>query len=339
MRSFLCLLMLATWGVASAQSLREDADAYLREEVRQQNVAGLAVAIIRPLGTVFQGTYGYADLQRATAVTPDSTFALGSTGQLFLNLGALALAEKGLIDLEAPADQSMPGVRLRQALTQTSGLANFLDDAELEPSASTSFEQAIRAVQRAGSPGTKTGYSDTNALLVTRSIESATSQPAALWIRQCIFSPSGMASTSSNPSGASAVGYRYDGTSLVRDPGVLAPVAPLYGAHFVTSLSDMIRWSRAFSTKSGLKRSTWDLATMPPKSGGDFGMAMQNGVFDGETKWIGREGGIDGYSSAFVHIPESQTSIVILSNSGGLDTLSIAQGLAFLVKSDDNSPK
>jgi hypothetical protein len=65
---------------------------------------------------------------------------------------------------------------------------------------------------------------------------------------------------------------------------------------------------------------------------------MQAGTFDGETKWIGREGGLDGFSSAFVHLPNTQTSIIILTNSGGVDTLSIAQGLAFILQSNDAAP-
>jgi CubicO group peptidase (beta-lactamase class C family) len=321
----------------SAQSLKDEADLLLREEMRQQQIAGMAVAIVRPAGTVYQGTLGYADLQRAQEVSVGTTFALGTTGQMFLNVSALMLAETGRINLESEVDARIPGVRLRQAMAQASGLANFLDAKDLKPSPSTSFEQAVSAIRSVSRPPKLEGYSDTNGLLVTRAVETATGQPAALWVRQSVFAPNGMTNTSSAPAGASAVGYRGDGTSLVRDPAVFTPIAPLYGAQFVTNLTDMIRWSKVFTSRVGLKRSTWDMALIPPR-GNEFALAMQAGTFDGETKWIGREGGLDGFSSAFVHLPNTQTSIIILTNSGGVDTLSIAQGLAFILQSNDAAP-
>jgi len=110
-------------------------DALVREAFASGATPGMSVAVLQGDKTLFVSGYGYADVERKLAVTPETIFYLASTGKAFTALEAQLLAERGEFDLDDPLSTLLPDlvlgpgldpdkISLRDLLTHTHGISN-----------------------------------------------------------------------------------------------------------------------------------------------------------------------------------------------------------------------
>ena len=90
--------------------------------------------------------HGLADIASSTPVTADTVFRIGSITKTFTAMAVMQLWERGLIDLDAPANDYLRAYRLdstdatfrpatvRHLLTHTSGIPDVLRVVDLLPS-------------------------------------------------------------------------------------------------------------------------------------------------------------------------------------------------------------
>jgi len=88
-------------------------DAYVAKAVREWNVPGLAVAIVRGDSIVFEKGYGTRTLGRDEPVDAHTLFAVGSTTKAFTVATLLMLADSGKVDLDAPVRTYLPSFEVR----------------------------------------------------------------------------------------------------------------------------------------------------------------------------------------------------------------------------------
>src|ERR1043165_9152296 len=92
-----CLLLsIAT--VASADSL----DTYLRGEMENQRIPGIAVAVLRDGKPLSVRTLGVANLELDAPVTRDTVFKIGSVSKQFIATGIMLLVREGKVRLDDP---------------------------------------------------------------------------------------------------------------------------------------------------------------------------------------------------------------------------------------------
>lgn len=78
--------------------------------MRQQEIPGMAVAVVRPQGTLTR-YYGVADRQLGTPVTKETLFEVGSLSKTYTaTLATLAVSE-GKLNLDAPVSRYVPELR------------------------------------------------------------------------------------------------------------------------------------------------------------------------------------------------------------------------------------
>jgi len=73
---------------------------------------GLAVGIVRNGSLDFFHGQGFADIASSTPITEDTVFRIGSVTKPFTAIAVMQLHERGLIDLDAPANGYLPAYRL-----------------------------------------------------------------------------------------------------------------------------------------------------------------------------------------------------------------------------------
>jgi len=95
---------------------------------------GLAVEIVRDGSLELFHGHGLADIASGTPITEDTVFRIGSVTKPFTAIAVMQLCEEGLVDLDAPADDSLRAYRLiparagfrpptvRHLLTHTAGI-------------------------------------------------------------------------------------------------------------------------------------------------------------------------------------------------------------------------
>ncbi len=86
---------------------------HLADEVMVRwDVPGMALAVVRRDGSVFEGGFGVLDRSSLEPVTADTAFAVGSVTKSFTALSVALLAEDGLLALDEPVHGRLPELRL-----------------------------------------------------------------------------------------------------------------------------------------------------------------------------------------------------------------------------------
>lgn len=82
----------------------------LTEQIRQQHgAAGISVAIVDKTGTTqYEKHFGFRDAENQLPIDEDTIFGLASVTKSFVALSIMQLAERGIIDLEAPVSRYIP---------------------------------------------------------------------------------------------------------------------------------------------------------------------------------------------------------------------------------------
>src|SRR6266481_5243741 len=111
-------------------------DALIPSQLRNRNIAGAVVSVVKDGQVLFQKGYGYADVENKKPVLPDQTlFRPGSISKLFTTTAVMQLVEQGKLDLDRDVtdyiDFAIPKtypepITLRRLLTHTAGFEETL---------------------------------------------------------------------------------------------------------------------------------------------------------------------------------------------------------------------
>jgi len=154
---------------------------------------------------------GAANVTRGTNVRPADRFWVGSVTKSFVATVVVQLVVERRLGLDQTVARHLPGrlregrrIRIRHLLNHTSGIPDYM---RLEPWGSTVARNpravipARRLVSSAAGlplefvPGSKDSYSNTNYLVLAEIVERVTGRPLARLLRERIFEPLGLRST------------------------------------------------------------------------------------------------------------------------------------------------
>ena len=137
-RTLSILLVPLLAGPLHAQSdaqMASDIDAFVQRIMSVSGVPGLSVAVVKGDRAILTKGYGFADIERKVPVTENTDFYIASTTKAFTALTMTLMAEKKLVDLDAPVSRYLPDVKwgrgvnpdsitLRNLLSHSHGIAN-----------------------------------------------------------------------------------------------------------------------------------------------------------------------------------------------------------------------
>ncbi|MBH5317872.1 beta-lactamase family protein [Paenibacillus sp. GSMTC-2017] len=210
-------------------------DQFMEKKMAEKHIPGAVLSIVKDGKLLFAKGYGYSDLEHQIPVQADRTlFRVASVSKLFASTAAMQLVERGMLDLNAdirqvldlfpvPSDFTEP-ITLHHLLTHTAGYdetafrarANNAEEVTTLRTAKNPFVQSpVRA------PGERLSYSNYGMELVGFMVEKQTGQTFEQYVRQNIFEPLGMESSTFSQSlpkdmtDRLAIGYRWkQGTNL-----------------------------------------------------------------------------------------------------------------------------
>jgi CubicO group peptidase (beta-lactamase class C family) len=195
----------------------------------------MSVAVVRHDRLLWAASHGHADLAAEARATPDTVYLWFSMTKIATATAAMALAESGRLDLEAPVREYVPaypaaGVTpqptVRQLLNHTAGVANPPPIRWVHPADHPAPDpQAFltRRLRRHRTPRYPVGgaahYSNLGYLVLAQAMAAAAGQPVTELVTRTVLEPTGMRHTGySWPSGAATA------TGYVRAPRVAIPV-------------------------------------------------------------------------------------------------------------------
>lgn len=83
-------------------------EAEIIKEMNTEKIPSVVACVVKGDQIVWEGTFGYQDLELSTPVTRQTIYTLMSISKLFIAISVMQLWEEGLIDLDADINQYLP---------------------------------------------------------------------------------------------------------------------------------------------------------------------------------------------------------------------------------------
>jgi CubicO group peptidase (beta-lactamase class C family) len=196
--------------VADGQ-LNKFAAAYrvLNDAIAARAFPGCAFGVLSQGEVVLHDALGHFTYDEgAPAVTQDTIHDVASiTKVVATTSAAMLLYQRGLLDLETPLGELLPGfvvgrapggqarhVTLRHLLAHNSGLPGYVEFFRTAATPAALFRACLELPLEA-EPGARVEYSDPGFILLGKALEVCTREYLATWVRREVFQPLGLAAT------------------------------------------------------------------------------------------------------------------------------------------------
>ncbi|GAB4458891.1 MAG: hypothetical protein OHK0029_20770 [Armatimonadaceae bacterium] len=311
-------------------ALADPVDDLVREALKENDIPGAAVAVLRDGKVVKMAGYGLADVENRVSVTPDTVFQLGSVGKQFTAAAVLLLESDGKLSVYDTVSKYLPyapaawkEITVRNLLTHTSGIPDYtpLVDLTRDQSAEETAKQ-VAAKPLDFAPGTKWDYSNTNYLLLGEIIEKASGKFYGDFLRERIFAPLEMTTARVNsdqdiiPRRAS--GYEFTRNGTLKNQAYVAPQINTYAdGSLVMSVRDLAKWAAALEGEklftAAQKRTLWTPATLTDGTRTEYGYGWEVRRYN-DRPVISHAGAWQGFVSYIARYPEDKLTVLVLLN-------------------------
>jgi CubicO group peptidase (beta-lactamase class C family) len=286
---------------------------------------------------VFERGEGWVDLSTREAPTAQTQFPIGSLTKQFVVAAVLVLVDQGELDLSAKIGSYIPDLpepardlTVHQLLSSTSGIASA-------PFAEGATQQLLGPATRADllatfvgkplrfEPGSKFEYSNSGFLLLGVLIEEISGMSAASFFTQHLFEKAGMTHTflpergsfkqvrSQQRDGQFAVGYRRMPSGSLEPHEEAFDMSVIFAAGaMVSTAHDLFKWTEALY--SGRLIDPDRVATMTTENRDHYCYGIYERILTNSVVGYSHSGGIFGFHSYLLAVPDNQTIVVILSN-------------------------
>jgi CubicO group peptidase (beta-lactamase class C family) len=334
---------------AAQNSFEEGLKSHL-EKLTKDELPGMAVLVARDGKIVLQAGFGFADLEKKTPVTPETKFRIGSVSKQFTAAAILRLAEDGKLALTDTLEKFFPGfprgsdVTLHHLLTHVSGIHSYTNKPEFMARVAKPIQPAeliawFRDDKPDFAPGAGFLYNNSAYFLAGEIVAKVSGKSLDGYLRETFFEPLGMKDTgiflNATPPPGIALGYSIAGgkpiPALDWDMSWAGGAGALY-----STVGDLFRWNEALFGGKLLKPESFKLMITPVKlPPGVDGMSYGYGLMMAPLKRlpsISHGGGLNGWSSSLIRMPEQQCTVVALANAlppvGGREPSEVTRNIA-----------
>ena len=310
----------------------------------EQNVPGIAVAVVDGNHVLWAQGFGYADRDRQTPVTLNTVFSVQSMSKLFTATAVMRAVQDGKVDLDVPITTYLPDftvnsafeqhperkITLRMLLSHTAGFTHEApvgNNYVLDPG---SFEEHVKSIEDTWlryPVGTGYAYSNLGIDLAGYILEKVYGKPFAQVMNDQVLAPVGMGHSTFDRAAIEATADRAIGYTAMGIPSPMVDVPMTAAGGLYASISDLARFlsfqlgggtiDGRVVLDSGLMA---EQRTVPaPNAGSEAGYAL--GVM--RTRWraeryqdlFNHGGGGFGFLSDLWWVPSMQLGIAVLTNS------------------------
>ncbi|HZL55751.1 MAG TPA: serine hydrolase domain-containing protein [Bryobacteraceae bacterium] len=329
---------------ARSNSVGAAIDTYIQPYVRSGNLMG-DVLVQRNGKVVFEKAYGFTDRERRVGNTNHTRFHIASMSMQFTAAAILRLADVGLIGLDdrvgdlVPAIDGANRISIRDLLTERSGLPDI--------NALSDYNEILRHRQTPASlvlrigggrllfePGSRFLHEEHSAYNVLALIvERKTGLPFAAAVERLVFKPMGMPASGidddSEPRGSHmARGYAPEGASGLKLANPIHWSAKTGNGSAYATAADEARWVGELFHGDELSASSRN-AVIDSSIPVGYGWFKSLDKRFSETAYY-MNGRAPGFASFVLYLPNSRTTVVILSNVYSSATTTIGYDVAAL---------
>jgi len=333
---------------AKASSALQD---LVDQQVQEQDILGMAMAVRLADGTVIGKASGYSDPSGEEAWSVDTVCGIGSVTKTFTGVVVMQLVEEGKLSLDDTIDTWFPEqpngdrITIRMLLSHTSGLAPYITslqgNIETKEGIFSNYWAPMDIVAKAnnigpvGEPGSSEGYySNTNFVLLGLIVEEVTGNSWSQEVESRIIEPLGLKDTTflTNEGVLDIMVGGYTkmefGTqnlleggyqNLLEEPWCPHPSTVYACGDIVTTVSDLTTFASALFDGKLVSRETLAVMAQPLAadipSGGAIIWGLGGGTLETLPGGFGMGGNIPGFNSFFMGVLDTRLIVVALCNT------------------------
>lgn len=242
------------WEGSIAPAVQDKISALIQSQVTDGKTPGIAISIAKDGHTIYEQAAGVRDLSSKAPMLITTPQSIGSITKQFTATAILLLQQQKKLSIDDKLSKYVPEyvhgdeVTLRQMLNMASGIP--VDDLAIygsltEPIAREQMLANLNKLALTWEPGSHMDYCNTNYNLLALIVERVSGQSYLDFLRQHIFNPLGMSSTSTidQPPPDMASGYYHD------EPGQpfearaeLHPDFTFGTGNIVSTTQDLLKW-------------------------------------------------------------------------------------------------
>lgn len=324
-RLVLLLATLISAPASAAEDIQAQIEQYLQACVDVEQFMGSVLVVKDDHELVARG-WGFANVELQVPNTTKTKFRLGSITKQFTATAIMMLADQGKLAIEDPVGKHLDGspdawsgVSLHHLLCHTSGIPNFTsfpDYAETMTLATTPTQIIARFKDKPleFTPGEKFAYSNSGYVVLGAVIEKVSGKPYEQFLKEAIFEPLEMRDTGYDHHDQILVnrasGYD-ERNGRLENAAFIDMSIPFAAGGLYSTIEDLRRWDRALRSDTLLSAASLAMMFTPNKDDYGYGWQMESRC---DRRLVKHGGGINGFSAYMIHIPETQSLVVVLSN-------------------------
>lgn len=305
----------------------------LEAAMAEYKVPGAIFALRDMKGDSRIWTSGLGNLETGEPMSKDLYFAIGSVTKSYVATMVLQLVDDGLVKLDAPIGEYLPGLVLREneitirhLLEMRSGLGDyglnpqFFTMLEAEPLRVFTPEQLVKlSIDKTGDPDREFCYTNANYILLGMLIEKVTNHSLQDEMKRRILQPLGMSHTfmlmETKMPIPYAHGYYYEEGKVVDGTYLCHPSAAWTAGGIVSTAADQLIWAKALVEGRLLSpRSHSEQFTMKPAPSKhvDYGLGVMN-----LNGLVGHAGNLNNVYTSFVGRYHGYDCVILVNGQRG----------------------
>lgn len=350
MKSFLYIILLLFVSTLSqqlfAQSTSDSIDHFIKQKMKQMNIPGLQLAVIKNGRLEKSAYYGYSNIEHQVATNSKSTFSINSMTKAFVGVAIMQLQERGKLKVDDAISKYIldipdewKSITIKQLLSNTSGLPNNIDEKEQVLGDGTEDRnwEIVKKLSMQFKPGERFSYNQTGYYILGRIITQLSGKHFTKFIEDNQFTVADMSATQfgdsndiiPNSAGAYSTIVNIDGKWInggkLHNAFATFPLFFRTATGIISTAEELAKWLIALQSGKLLrkKNSVKALFTSVKLNDGhiDGFNKLTNGYALGWPTVVRDEhpaaAPVGGMRSALFVYPEDNLSIVVLTNLQG----------------------
>ncbi|MGP9799868.1 serine hydrolase domain-containing protein [Rheinheimera sp. NSM] len=319
-----------------AQDVSRYATQLLQQQQIDSNGPGLAVLVARGDELLFKHAYGKANIELDVPLSPQHKFRIGSVTKQFAATALLKLIDEGKAALTDPLSKYLPdypnaeAITLLQLLNHTSGVKSYTgipgymhNKIRYELSTAELIAE-FKDLPVDFAPGAEFKYNNSGYVLLGAVIEAISGKSWHQYINDALLQPHKL-SNIVYPGEQSIIAGMAGGYSLrpgqdVTQAALLSMTQPHAAGALVADADALWQWNRLLHSGKLLKADTYRQMITPTgaaaKNDSNYGFGIRSDTLRGMRE-LQHGGGINGFVSLLVYLPQPKLTVVMLRNSDG----------------------
>lgn len=328
------LLAVTLSSGVSAQDFKAQFDKIISESFPGDG-PGCTAIVAKGDQVLYRTAVGMANIELEVPMKTDHVFRIGSITKQFTAAAILRLEEEGKLSVQDDITKYLPDyptqghrITVEHLLTHTSGIRSYTDMPEFGAAtridkSPTEFLPFFQDQPMDFAPGDKWRYNNSGYFLLGVIIEKITGKAYGDYIEEAFFRPLGMKNSHYGHNQPIVKGRAagYDkGNEGYLNSDFLSMDLPYAAGSLLSTADDLYTWYKAVMTGKVLNPQSLAKAHSPFKLNDGkmttYGYGWSLGDIQ-DSRVVEHGGGINGFLSASLYLPEEKVFVAVLSNSTG----------------------